>query len=79
MTQYIVYTLPSCSQCELLKKQLGKKGIEYEEKDLSDFNNMAKLRQRGVFITEAPVLQIGDMYYKLHEIKDILYQYQVLP
>lgn len=71
MKKYIVYTLPNCPQCEVLKGQLKGKGIEFEEKDLSDFNNMAKLRQRGVFISEAPVLQIGEVYYNSYEIKDI--------
>lgn len=74
MTQYIVYTLPNCPNCEKLKKQLEKKEIEFEVKDLSEFQNMAKLRQKGVFISEAPVLQIDDIYYISHEIKDVLYQ-----
>lgn len=68
-----VYTMPACKACANLKAQLNKKGIPFEEKDLRDFNNMAKIRQNGIFIFEAPVLQVGESYYNSHEIGD-LYQ-----
>ena len=76
--QIIIYTTPTCPQCEELKTYMGKTGISYEEKDLTDFNNIAKLRQKGIFLSSAPILQIDNLYFNSLEIANKNFYSEVL-
>ena len=62
-SQPIVYTLEHCPNCELLKGFLKKNGHKYSERDLSTPESLTELRVNGVFVNEAPVLQVGDDFY----------------
>ena len=62
-TQLIVYTLENCPHCELLKDFLKKAGYPYAVRDLSTAESLTELRINGVFVSEAPVLQINDDFY----------------
>lgn len=53
----IVYTLEFCPNCDTLKHYLKKKGVLFEERDLSTAESLTELRINGVFVSEAPVLQ----------------------
>jgi len=57
-TQYTVYCLEFCPHCEILKDFLDKAGIAYNVLDLSTPEALTELRMNGVFVQEAPVLQI---------------------
>jgi glutaredoxin len=57
-----VYTLENCPNCELLKDFLKRKGIRYQEEDMSSAASLTELRVNGVFAMEAPVLRQGDTF-----------------
>ncbi|MFA5053065.1 MAG: hypothetical protein WC565_03335 [Parcubacteria group bacterium] len=38
-------------------------GIEFETRDLCDPDTLTDLRCNGCFAMQAPILQIGDMYF----------------
>lgn len=39
----ILFTSPTCAYCPAVKRYLKRKGIEYEERDISDRDNVAQL------------------------------------
>jgi glutaredoxin len=57
-----VYTLENCPNCELLKDFLKRKGIRFQEEDMSSAASLTELRVNGVFAMEAPVLRWGDTF-----------------
>lgn len=57
-THYTVYCLEFCPHCEILKDYLDGAGIAYNILDLSTPEALTELRMNGVFVQEAPVLQI---------------------
>ena len=59
----IVYTLELCPNCDMLKSFLKKKGHKYSERDLSSAESLTELRVNGVFVNEAPVLQVGEDFF----------------
>jgi glutaredoxin len=59
---YTVYTLEFCPHCEVLKDYLDRVGISYNIFDLSTAEALTELRMNGVFVQEAPVLQIGKTF-----------------
>jgi Glutaredoxin and related proteins len=61
--ELIVYSLPTCPHCEMLKKAIKKGGYAYSERDLSTAEALTELRVNGVFVNEAPVLQRGEDFY----------------
>jgi glutaredoxin len=61
--QLIVYTLEHCPNCNLLKGFLKKSGYKFVERDLSTAESLTELRVNGVFVNEAPVLQISSDFY----------------
>ncbi|MNM45460.1 Regulatory protein Spx [compost metagenome] len=59
----ILYTAPSCSDCDTLKAWLGHEGIAFEERDLSRRDVMEEVRARtGVRL--APITVIGDAFFQ---------------
>jgi len=57
-----VYTLENCPNCELLKEYLNAAGIGYTIRNMIDAAALTELRINGVFVREAPVLQIGTTF-----------------
>lgn len=57
-----VYTLENCPNCELLKEYLNAAGIGYTIRNMMDAEALTELRINGVFVREAPVLQIGTTF-----------------
>lgn len=56
-----VYTTPTCPDCRALKDWLGREGIAFEERDLSDPATMDEAKARfGVRV--APITEIGDWF-----------------
>jgi glutaredoxin-like protein NrdH len=59
MKEIIVYTLPSCVQCDSTKRFLTKNLVEYKEINLSqDAASMDFVRSLGY--TAAPIVVAGD-------------------
>ena len=64
----IVYSLEVCPNCEILKQYLQDNTIPYMERSLEDPEALTDLRMDGIFVMEAPVLQIGETYLTSQEI-----------
>jgi glutaredoxin len=62
-TQFIVYTLEFCPNCEILKEFLASRGVPFVECDMASAEALTELRMNGIFVQEAPVLQKGDAFY----------------
>ncbi len=62
-TQFIVYTLEFCPNCEILKEFLVSKDVPFVECDMASAEALTELRMNGIFVQEAPVLQKGDAFY----------------
>lgn len=62
MTEVIIYTTKTCPKCEILKKMLQEKGINFKTADMSTPESLTELRVNGVFTLTAPVLQIDDEF-----------------
>ena len=60
--ELIVYTLEYCPNCETLKEYLSRKGLSYQERDMSGAAALTELRINGIFVNEAPVLQAGSVF-----------------
>lgn len=59
----ILYTAPTCSDCNTLKAWFGHEGIAFEERDLSKREVMEEVRARtGVRL--APITLIGDAFFQ---------------
>lgn len=63
-----VYTTSVCPRCKMLKRFLSEKGVEFTEESLEQPETVAELRINGVFVMEAPVLQVDDTYYTPEEL-----------
>jgi len=66
----VVYTTTGCPKCTLLKEWLRHRKNEFTEKDLDDDDTMAELVMRNEVILSAPVLEVGETLYRIHEIFD---------
>ena len=62
-TQFIVYTLEFCPNCEILKEFLASRGVPFVECDMASAEALTELRMNGIFVREAPVLQKGEEFY----------------
>ena len=47
---------------------MKKNGFAYSERDLSSAESLTELRVNGVFVNEAPVLQIGEDFFTSADI-----------
>lgn len=64
----IVYTLEHCPNCEMLKTFLETSGKKFLERDLSTAESLTELRVNGIFVSEAPVLQKGEIFFTNNEL-----------
>ena len=58
MRQITVYSLDICPICEIVKTELKRLEIPFENKDMSDSDSIAELAISGVYTRNAPVIQI---------------------
>ena len=65
---FIVYTLEFCPRCEILKEYLTSQGIQFSIADMSSAASLTELRVNGVFVQEAPVLQMGKQFLTSKEL-----------
>lgn len=72
----IVYTLPSCVQCDSTKRYLKKNLIDFQEVDLAnDPDAMEKIKSLGY--TQAPVVEAGEQSwsgFRMDELQKLMLQ-----
>lgn len=61
----IIYTTKNCPDCKALKAFLDANNIEYEEKNLENENVMADLVMENIASQSAPIIKIGNSFFKL--------------
>lgn len=55
----IVYSSPTCPRCKMLKMELAKKGVEYEDYNIEEDPEKAK----ALGISQIPVLSVnGELF-----------------
>lgn len=57
-----LYTLEDCPHCEELAGLLTSLEVPFDTLPLDNAENITELRINGVFVTEAPVLRVGDTW-----------------
>jgi glutaredoxin len=57
-----LYTLEECPHCKELADLLSNLSVPFDTLSLDDAENITELRINGVFVTEAPVLRVGDTW-----------------
>ena len=58
----VIYTLPSCVQCDTSKRMMDRLGVEYEEIDLSK-NDTATEYVKELGYTAAPIIVNGSTHW----------------
>ena len=62
MTKATLYTKPGCVQCKMTKKDLMKKGIPFEEIDITEDHDALSF-VLGLGYKQAPVVVIGQTHW----------------
>lgn len=65
----ILYTLPRCPRCLILKSYLNSLKIPYEEKNAQDF--IVYLTSHG--FSSAPILEVDGQLYDFISIHEVIY------
>ncbi len=58
----IMYTLPVCPNCHLLRQSLKEHNVTFDECDLDSPKSRTALLMNGIFTTTAPVLQVNNRF-----------------
>jgi glutaredoxin len=58
----IIYTLPVCPNCHVLRQFLMKNNLSFNECDLDSPKSRTALLMNGIFTTTAPVLQVDGKF-----------------
>lgn len=62
MTKATLYTKPGCVQCKMTKKDLMKKGIPFDEIDITEDHDALSF-VLGLGYKQAPVVVIGQTHW----------------
>ena len=65
---FIVYTLEFSPRCEILKDFLSSHQISFTVADMSSAKALTELRVNGIFVQEAPVLQVDKKFLTSKEL-----------
>lgn len=60
MEKVTIYTTPTCAFCPLVKKFLDERGVEYEEVDVSESEEVKKEFKEKTGQMMVPVTQVGE-------------------
>jgi glutaredoxin-like protein NrdH len=63
-----IYTTNACPKCKILKNELSKLKISFEERDMTTPESQTELITNDVYTLSAPVLQVDSKFYKTNEI-----------
>ncbi len=66
----IIYTLPICPNCHLLRQSLSEHDVSFEECDLDSPKSRTALLMNGIFTTTAPVLQVDNRFLTYDQLFD---------
>lgn len=64
----IMYTLPVCPNCHVLRQFLMKNNVSFDECDLDSPKSRTALLMNGIFTTMAPVLQVDDRFLTFDQL-----------
>ena len=64
MAKVKVYLTSQCPRCRVLKEQLKRMGVEFEELSLEDTDVMTDLIMRNAFVFSAPSIEIAGMVFE---------------
>jgi glutaredoxin len=59
----IIYTLPDCPNCTILKDFLRDSEVKFVEFPMDDAHSITEMRFNGCFAVVAPVLRTNDGFY----------------
>ena len=65
---FILYTLEFCPRCEILKDFLTSHQIPFTVADMSSAKALTGFRVNGIFVQEAPVLQVDKTFLTSQEL-----------
>ena len=60
----ILYSLPNCPNCMILKDALNLAKVRYKTLMMDSAEGITDLRSCGCFAMQAPVLQVNDTFYE---------------
>lgn len=63
--EIIVYTLPVCPRCDMMKAALCGLGLEFSVRDIENEDNYAELLIGGCTYVEAPIVMIDGTFYDM--------------
>jgi glutaredoxin len=66
----IIYTLPVCPNCHVLRQSLKEHNVKFDECDLDSPKSRTALLMNGIFTTTAPVLQINNRFLTYDQLFD---------
>ena len=71
--QVVIYTMPTCSDCQTLKSWLENEGIAFEERDLSNPEISEEAKARGG-VCIAPTTQVNaKVFYRTYHLDWLWY------
>lgn len=65
-----IFTRTFCPNCDMVKEEMKKLNIKFEEVDVDYFKNKAKLIVRG--LKELPVLEHNENYIEFTNMEDLI-------
>ncbi|WP_288959386.1 glutaredoxin domain-containing protein [uncultured Aminobacterium sp.] len=63
-----IFTTTICPECQRHKAYLAELGIEYQTLDMESPAGRTELLFNGVFALDAPVLQVGSVFFTAREM-----------
>ncbi len=70
VAEIVVFTLPVCPRCEVVKEWLENEDVEFVEMSMESAEGITELRVNGCFAMEAPVVKYGDKFLEESELFD---------
>lgn len=72
MKKVVVYSKPSCPQCDATKRRLKKHGIEFETVDLTqDAESLAKVKSMGHSSAPVVIVNDGEQHWNGYDMEKI--------
>ena len=69
-SEIVVFSLPVCPKCELVKAALQEAGIAYGEMGMDTAEGVTELRVNNCFAMEAPVVMYGERFLDHDDLFD---------
>ena len=69
-SEIVVFSLPTCPNCDRVKAALREAGVEYCEMVMDTAAGVTELRINGCFAMEAPVVMYGERFLDRDDLFD---------